>query len=150
MKYLHLIWSALFRRKTRTLFTLLSVLAAFLLFGLLNSVRQAFANAGQSVAGASRLITISKVSFMVALPKSLDLRIQAVPGVSDVTYANWFGGIYQDPKNFFANEAVAPNFFDVYSEFKLPAAQLRAFAATRTGAVVGASLASKFHWKIAD
>jgi putative ABC transport system permease protein len=67
-----------------------------------------------------------------------------------VTYANWFGGIYQDPKNFFPNEAVAPNFFDVYSEFKLPPAQLRAFADTRTGAVVGASLAQKFHWKIGD
>ncbi|MGH8296234.1 MAG: ABC transporter permease, partial [Steroidobacteraceae bacterium] len=143
-------WSALLRRKTRTLFTLLSVLAAFLLFGLLNSVREAFANAGQSVAGASRLITISKVSFMMALPKSLYMRIQTVPGVADVTYANWFGGIYQEPKNFFANEAVAPNFFDVYSEFKLPPAELRAFEATRTGAVVGASLATKFHWKIGD
>jgi len=125
-------------------------LAAFLLFGLLNSVREAFANAGQSVAGASRLITISKVSFMVTLPKSLDMRIQAVPGVAAVTYANWFGGIYQDPKNFFANEAVAPNFFDVYSEFKLSPAELRSFAATRTGAVVGASLAKRFHWKIGD
>jgi len=150
MKYVHLVWSALFRRKTRTLFTLLSVLAAFLLFGLLNSVRQAFANAGQSVAGASRLISISKVSFMVSLPKSLDMRLQAVPGVAKVTYANWFGGIYQDPKNFFANEAVAPNFFDVYSEFKLPPAELSAWQATRTGAVVGASLATKFHWKIGD
>jgi len=150
MKYLHLVWSALFRRKTRTLFTLLSVLAAFLLFGLLNSVRQAFANAGQSVAGASRMITISKVSFMVNLPLSLEMRLQAVPGVAEVTYANWFGGIYQDPKNFFANEAVAPNFFDVYSELKLPPAQMAAWQATRTGAVVGASLAAKFHWKIGD
>ena len=88
-------------------------------------MREAFTSAGQSVAGASRLITISKVSFMVALPQSLEMRIQAVPGVAEVTYANWFGGIYQDPKNFFANEAVAPNFFDVYSEFKLPAAELR-------------------------
>lgn len=150
MKYLHLVWSALFRRKTRTLFTLLSVLAAFLLFGLLNSVRQAFANAGQSVAGATRLITISKVSFMVSLPKSLDMRVQAVPGVAHVTYANWFGGIYQDPKNFFANEAVAPNFFDVYSDFKVPPAQLQAWQDTRTGAIVGASLADKFHWKVGD
>ena len=150
MKYLHLVWSALFRRKTRTLFTLLSVLAAFLLFGLLNSVREAFASAGQSVAGASRLITISKVSFMVSLPKSLDMRIQSVPGVADVTYANWFGGIYQDPKNFFPNEAVAPNFFDVYSEFKVPPDELKAFEATRTGAIVGATLAEKFHWKVGD
>ncbi|MBW4050200.1 MAG: FtsX-like permease family protein [Proteobacteria bacterium] len=150
MKYFSLVWSALFRRKTRTLFTLLSIMAAFLLFGLLDSVRGAFANAGHSVVGASRLITISKVSFMFALPKSLYMRIQSVPGVAEVTYANWFGGIYQDPKNFFANEAVAPNFFDVYSEFKLPAGELRAFKETRTGAVVGASLAKRFHWKIGE
>jgi putative ABC transport system permease protein len=150
VKYFNLVWSALLRRKTRTLFTLISVIAAFLLFGLLDSVRDAFANAGQSVAGASRLITISKVSFMVSLPKSLDMRIAAVPGVAAVTYANWFGGIYQDPKNFFANEAVAPNFFDVYSEFRMPAAEQRAFKDTRTGAVVGESLARRFHWKIGD
>jgi putative ABC transport system permease protein len=150
LKFLHLVWSALLRRKTRTSFTLLSVVAAFLLFGLLNSVREAFANAGQSVAGASRLITISKVSFMVALPKSLYMRIQSVPGVAEVSYANWFGGIYQDPKNFFPNEAVAANFFDVYPEFELTPAELRTFEATRTGAVVGASLATRFHWKIGD
>ena len=150
MKYFNLVWAALFRRKTRTLFTLLSVLAAFLLFGLLNSVRDAFASAGHSVAGASRLITISKVSFTMELPESLYMRIQTVPGVAEATYANWFGGVYQDPKNFFANEAVPPNFFDIYPEFELPAAQLRAFVGTRTGAVVGASLARRFHWKIGD
>jgi putative ABC transport system permease protein len=150
VKYFNLVWAALFRRKTRTLFTLLSVLAAFLLFGLLNSVRDAFASAGHSVAGASRLITISKVSFTMELPQSLLMRIQAVPGVARATYANWFGGVYQDPKNFFANEAVLPNFFDVYPEFELPAAQRTAFTGTRTGAVVGESLARRFHWKIGD
>ena len=150
VKYFNLVWAALFRRKTRTLFTLLSVLAAFLLFGLLNSVRDAFASAGHSVAGASRLITISKVSFTMELPESLYMRIQTVPGVGEATYANWFGGVYQDPKNFFANEAVPPNFFDVYPEFELPAAQRRAFVGTRTGAVVGATLAQRFHWKIGD
>ena len=75
MKYLHLVWAALFRRKTRTLFTLLSILAAFLLFGLLNSVRMAFANAGGSIVGADRLVTMSKVSFTLSLPKSLLPRI---------------------------------------------------------------------------
>ena len=148
MKYLPLIWSALFRRKTRTLFTIISVIAAFLLFGLLNSVRDAFTSAGKSVAGASRLITISKESFVVSLPKSLLMQIQSVPGVSDVTYANWFGGYYQEPRNQLVTEAVAPNYFDLYPEFKLPAAQLRAFHATRTGAVAGASLAERFHWKL--
>ena len=148
MKYFHLIWTALFRRKTRTIFTLLSILAAFLLFGLLDSVRSAFANA--NVAGADRLVTVSKISFTLSLPKSLLSRIQAVPGVTEVTYANWFGGIYQDPKNFFPNEAVADNFLDLYPEWQLPAVQRRAFHDTRTGAIVGESLAEHFHWKLGD
>ena len=150
MKYFHLVWAALFRRKTRTLFTLLSVLAAFLLFGLLDSVRTAFANAGSGVAGVDRLITVSKVSFTLPLPKSLLPRIQAVPGVAMVTYANWFGGYYQEPKNFFANEAVAENFLDLYPEWVLPDEQRKAFKETRSGAVVGASLARQYHWKLGD
>ena len=148
MKYFHLVWSALFRRKTRTLFTLLSVLTAFLLFGLLDSVRTAFANAGAGIAGAERLLTVSKVSFTMSLPKSLLNRIQAVPGVGQVTYANWFGGYYQDPKNFFANEAVAANFMDLYPERILSAAERKAFKETRTGCIVGEALAQKYHWKI--
>lgn len=150
MKYFHLIWAALMRRKTRTFLTVVSILAAFLLFGLLDSVRTAFADAGSSVNGANRLVTISKLSFTVQLPKSLYARIQAVPGVGEVAFANWFGGVYQDPKNFFPNEAVSPNFFDVYKEFKLPADQLQAFHNTRTGAVVGEALAKRFGWKIGD
>ena len=150
MKYLQLVWSAMFRRKTRTIFTLLSVLAAFLLFGLLDSVRSAFANAAGSVAGVDRLVTVSKISFTLSLPKSLLPRIQALPGVATVTYANWFGGIYQDPKNFFANEAVADNFFDVFPEWQLSAAERTRFHETRTGAVVGASLAKRFNWKLGD
>ena len=150
MKYFHLIWAALFRRKTRTLFTLISVLAAFLLFGLLDSVRVAFSDAGNSIAGVDRLLTISKISFTVSLPQSLQARIEAVPGVKEVAYANWFGGIYQDPKNFFPNEAVSENFFSLYSEFVLPPAQRDAFLHTRTGAVVGQALADKFHWKVGD
>lgn len=150
MKYFHLVWAALFRRKTRTLFTLLSVVAAFLLFGLLDSVRAGFANAGSNVAGADRLVTMSKLSFTMALPKSLLQRIQAVPGVAEVSYANWFGGIYQDPKNFFANEAVAENFFDLFPEWELPQQQREAFKHTRGGAVVGASLARRFNWKLGD
>jgi putative ABC transport system permease protein len=150
MKYFHLVWAALFRRKTRTIFTLLSVLAAFLLFGLLDSVRTAFAQAGNSVTGVDRLVTISKISFTMELPKSLLPRIEAVPGVKEVAYANWFGGVYQDPKNFFPNEAVSPNFFDIFSEFELPADQRETFVKTRTGAVVGEELAKKFGWKIGD
>jgi len=150
MKYLHLILSALLRRKTRTVFTLLSVLAAFLLFGLLDSVRSAFANAGNDVAGVDRLITVSKISFTLSLPKSLLERIGALPGVTQVSYANWFGGIYQDPKNFFANEAVARNFLDLFPEWQLSAAERAAFRNTRTGAVVGERLAKRFNWKLGD
>ncbi len=150
MKYLQLVWSAMFRRKTRTVFTLLSVLAAFLLFGLLDSVRSAFANAASSVAGVDRLVTVSKISFTMSLPKSLLSGIAALPGVAKVTYANWFGGIYQDPKNFFANEAVADNFFDLYPEWQLSQAERTAFRTTRTGAVVGESLAKKYNWKLGD
>ena len=133
VKYLPLVLGALFRRKTRTVFTLLSVLAAFLLFGMLDSVRSAFANATEDVAGVDRLVVFSKISFTMELPKSLLERISALPGVSQVTYANWFGGIYQDPKNFFPNEAVAPNFLDLYPEWRLSAAERAAFRNTRTG-----------------
>jgi putative ABC transport system permease protein len=150
VKYLQLIWAAMFRRKTRTIFTLLSVLAAFLLFGLLDSVRSAFASAASNIAGVDRLITVSKISFTLPLPKSLLSGIQALPGVATVTYANWFGGVYQDPKNFFPNEAVADNFFDLYPEWQLTPDERRAFHTTRTGAVVGESLAKKFHWKLGD
>ncbi len=118
MKYLQLVWAALMRHKARTLFTLLSVGAAFLLFGLLDSVRGAFAGASNNVAGLNRLVTVSKISFTVQLPKSLLERIQAVPGVADVTYANWFGGIYQEQKNFFPNQAVAGNYLDLFPEWR--------------------------------
>ena len=108
MKYLHLIWAALLRRKARTVFTILSVLTAFLLFGLLDTVRTAFNNVGGNVSGADRLVTVSKISFTMALPMSLNTRIQAVPGVAAVSYANWFGGQYQDGRDFFLGSSGTP------------------------------------------
>ncbi|MBN8716172.1 ABC transporter permease [Thermomonas sp.] len=149
MKYLPLIWAALMRSKTRTLLTLLSVLAAFLLFGLLDSVRVAF-NAGGSVAGANRMITMSRLSITQMLPYSLDAQIRAVPGVKKAAYAAWFGGIYRDPKNFFANFSVSPDYLDLYPEFKLPAAQKAAWLADQRGAIVGEALAKQFGWKVGD
>ena len=149
MKYLHLIWAALFRSKTRTLLTLLSVVAAFLLFGMLDSVRVAF-NSGGSVAGANRMIVASRLSITQMLPYSLDRQIAGVPGVRKSAYAAWFGGIYQDPKNFFPNFSVSPDFLDLYPEYVLPADQRKAFAEERTGAIVGESLAKRFGWKIGD
>lgn len=150
MKYFDLVWAALFRRKVRTIFTLLSVLAAFLLFGLLESVRSALDVAGESVVGVDRLITVSKVGLIASLPKNLLLRIEAVPGVTRVSYGNWFGGVYQDPKNFFANEAIPDSFLDLHPEWHLSPDQRRAFHNTRTGAIVGEALARKFNWKLGD
>lgn len=149
MKYLSLVWAQLFRSKTRTLLTLLSVVAAFLLFGMLDSVRVAF-NSGGSVDGANRLIVASRLSITQSLPVRLQSQIESIPGVRQVTYAMWFGGIYQDQRNFFPNFSVAPNFFDVYGEYEVPPDQLQAFRDTRTGAAVGEALAKKFGWKIGD
>jgi len=150
MKYLHLIWASLFRRKTRTILTLVSIVAAFLLFGLLDAVRTSFAQAGQSANGAQRLQTGSRLSFIQALPQSLEARIAQVPGVKTVTYANWFGGAYQDPHNQVFSFAVAPNYLDVYPEMSVSDAERKAFADTRTGVLVGEGLMQRFHWKVGD
>ena len=149
MKYLHLIWAALFRSKTRTFLTLLSVITAFLLFGMLDSVRVAF-NTSASVAGTNRLITTSKLSITSSLPYRLQSQIESVPGVKKASYATWFGGIYQDPKNFFPNFAVGPGYMELYPEYVVPAEQMKAFYATQDGAIVGEALANKFGWKIGD
>ncbi|MFC7301915.1 ABC transporter permease [Cognatiluteimonas weifangensis] len=149
MKYLPLIWAALFRSKTRTLLTLLSVVAAFLLFGMLDSVRVAF-NSGGSVAGANRLVVASRLSITQMLPLSLDAQIKSVPGVKRAAYAAWFGGIYRDPKNFFPNFSVSEDYLDLYPEYLLADAQRKAFDADRTGAIVGQALAERFGWKVGD
>jgi len=148
MKYLHLIWAALFRRKTRTILTLVSILAAFLLFGLLNGVRESFAQAGQSAQGAKRLQTGSRLSFIDTLPLSLNDRIARVDGVTQVTYANWFGGAYQDARNQIFSFAVAPNYLDLYPEIEVEQSQREAFANTRTGILVGQGLMKRFNWKV--
>ncbi len=149
MKYFSLIWSALFRSKTRTLLTLLSVTAAFLLFGLLDSVRVAF-NSGGSVAGADRLVVASRLSITQMLPYNLLQQIESTPGVKKATYAAWFGGIYQDQRNFFPNFSVGSGYFDMYPEYEISKEQRAAFEADRTGAVVGKALADRFGWKIGD
>ncbi len=149
MKYFSLVWAQLFRSRTRTLLTLLSVVAAFLLFGMLDSVRVAF-TAGGSVEGANRLITASRLSITQSLPIRLDAQIRQVAGVRDVTYGMWFGGIYRDPKDFFPNFSVAPNYFDIYRELEVAPDQLKRWQDTRTGAIVGESLAKKFGWKVGD
>jgi len=150
MKYLHLVWSSLFRRKTRTVLTLVSIVAAFLLFGLLDAVRTSFNQAGQSANGAERLQTGAKLSFIQTLPQALEAQIAQVPGVKMVTYANWFGGAYQDPHNQVFSFAVEPNYLDLYPEVAVTEAERTCFVQTRTGALVGEALVKRFGWKIGD
>ena len=150
MKYLHLVWASLFRRKTRTLLTLVSIVAAFLLFGLLDAVRTSFTQAGQSANGAARLQTGSKLSFIQTLPQALEAQIARVDGVKSVTYANWFGGAYQDPHNQVFSFAVPSNYLDLYPEVSVTAAERKAFVETRTGALIGEQLAQRFKWKVGD
>ncbi len=150
MKYLHLIWAALFRRKTRTILTLLSIIMAFLLFGMLDAVRISFAEAGQSANGAERLQTGARLSFIQTLPKSLTEKIAAVPGVKDVAFANWFGGAYQDPHNQVFTFAVSDNYLDVYPEVIVSAEDRKACADDLNGILAGEMLIKKYGWKIGD
>lgn len=149
MKYLHLVWASLFRSRTRTFLTLLTVVTAFLLFGMLDSVRVAF-NSSANVEGYDRLITTSKLSITQSMPYSLLSQIAAVPGVGRVAAASWFGGIYQDTKNFFPTFAISPGYMEVYPEYVIAPEQLEALYDTRTGAIVGEVLAKQYGWKIGD
>ncbi|MFZ5663239.1 MAG: ABC transporter permease [Pseudomonadota bacterium] len=149
MKYLHLIWAALFRSRTRTLLTLLSVVAAFLLFGMLDAVRVAF-NSSANVAGYDRLVVASRLSITQMLPVRLESQIERVPGVKKAVRMAWFGGIYRDQRNFFPNMSTGPGFFELYPEYEISPAHLRAFETTRNGAVVGEALARQYGWKVGD
>jgi putative ABC transport system permease protein len=150
MKFLPLVWRNMWRRKLRTIFTLLSIFVAFLLFGFLMTIRTAF-TFGVDIAGLNRLVLIHKISLIMPLPISYATRLESVPGVELVSHQTWFGGIYQDPSNFFAQMAVDPeSFLKIYPEFKLPPDQVKAWLGDRQGAVVGRDLANRFGWKLGD
>jgi putative ABC transport system permease protein len=150
MKYFHLIWSNLMRRKLRTALTLLSILVAFILFAYLSAIRQALVG-GVEMAGANRLIVRQKVSIIQLLPESYKARMERIPGVDLATHQTWFGGIYQDPKNFFMQNPVIPEeFLSIHPELILAPEQKKAWLETRTGAIVGRNTADRFHWKIGD
>jgi putative ABC transport system permease protein len=150
VRYAYLVWKNLWRRKTRTILTLLSVLVAFVLFGLLSALQYAF-SLGADVANADRLVTIHRVSLIQPLPISYWQRIRATPGVADVTHANWFGGYYQERRNQAPQFPVdAESYLRIYPELRLPQEQREAWLANRTGAIVGRSLAEQFGWKVGD
>lgn len=150
MKFLPLVWRNLLRRKVRTLFTLLSIMVAFVLFGYLAAVRVAF-SMGVEIAGADRLMVIHKVSLIQPLPEAYKGRIEAVDGVTEVSHAIWFGGVYQDPLNFFGQFAVEPeSYLNLYPEYVLTDDERAAWLATRTGAIAGRALADRFGWQVGD
>jgi putative ABC transport system permease protein len=150
MKYFGLVWASLFRKKTRTLLTVLSLAMAFLLFGLLQAVNVLF-SAPPTFAGADRLIVQSRVSFTEALPLAMRQPLRTVPDVEAVTWRQWFGGIYQEPRNFFPQFATDPaSLRAVYPEYVMSDAEWRAFETTRTGVIVGRQLAERFGWQVGD
>ena len=150
MKFSGIIFANLLRKKVRLLLTIGSFAVALFLFAFLGVVRDAFGR-GADVAGADRLVIINRTSIINTIPLSYRDQILRVPGVRYVTHNNWFGGIYQDEKNFFPQFVIDPeNQRAVFPEFVVPDDQWNAFLKDREGAVVGARTMERFHWKVGD
>jgi putative ABC transport system permease protein len=150
MYLFRLIAKNLFRHKLRSALTVLGIAIAVTAFSLLRTVVSAW-NVGVEASAADRLITRHSVSFIFPLPLAYRTRIASVDGVELVTFANWFGGVYIDKKQFFARLAVdADNFFDAYPEFLIPKDQLDAFKRDRSGCVIGQQLAERYNLTIGD
>jgi putative ABC transport system permease protein len=150
MKYSRLILANLFRKKIRLILTLGSFAVALFLFAFLGVVKDAFGR-GADVAGADRLVVINRTSIINTIPLSYRDKILRIPGVASITHNNWFGGIYQDEKNFFPQFVIDPeNQRQVFPELIVPEDQWNAFVKDRQGAIVGQKTAERFHWKIGD
>jgi putative ABC transport system permease protein len=141
----------LFRKKLRAILMIVSILVAFLIFGMLASFYRAF-TAGEDTAAADRLVVVNKINFTQPLPIAYFNRVRGVEGVRQVAHLNWFGGYYQDPKNFLIVMAVEPQtYMDVYGkDVVIPAEAQQAFLRERTGALIGETLARKWGWKVGD
>ena len=138
------------RRRIRTTFTLLSIFIAFLLFGLVMTIRGAF-GFGVNIAGNDRLVLINKVTLILPLPIAYRQRIEKTPGVERVTHQTWFGGAYQEARNGVASMAVEPEtFLEIYKEIKLPQEQVKAWMADKQGVIVGKDIAKRNGWKLGD
>jgi putative ABC transport system permease protein len=149
-KHLPLLWANLGRKKLRTGLTLASIVVAFLLFGLMQTLRVALTGSPE-MAGVDRLITIHKVAIINPIPMAYLERVRALPGVKYATSQAWFGGIYQEDKNQLAALAIdVPSFFQVYHDYTLPPDQKKVFEQDRTAMIVGSAVAERFKWKIGD
>ena len=151
MNDLLLIRKNLFRKKLRAILMLFSILIAFLIFGVLAGFERAF-NAGEDVAAADRLMVVNKINFTQPLPIAYVNRVRAIDGVRQVTHFNWFGGYYQEPKNFLIVMAVEPeSYMQVYQDqIGIPGDARQAFIRERTGVLVGESMLKKWGWKVGD
>jgi putative ABC transport system permease protein len=150
MKYAYLVWSNLKRKKMRTVLTILSITVAFMLFGYLGAIRQAFTQ-GIDMAGLDRLIVRHKVSLIQLLPAAHEAQMEQIEGVEDATHQTWFGGVYQKPGNFFAQMPVKPReYLEMYPEILLSDEERQAWLDTRSGAIAGRKTAERFGWKVGD
>jgi putative ABC transport system permease protein len=150
VQFLKLILRNALRHKLRTALTVLGLVIAIVSFGLLQTVVGAW-YAGADSAAPSRLVTRNAVSLVFPLPISYRDKIRTVEGVRTVSYANWFAGIYQDPKNFFPQFAIEPRtYFEMYRDYLVPADELAAFLRDRKGAVIGRKLANTHNLKAGD
>jgi putative ABC transport system permease protein len=150
VKYFVLIWAGLWRKRARTILTMLSIVVAFLLFGLLQGINQGI-KSGLGDSSNDRLWTTSRMSSISAMPISLLEGIKSVKGVREVAHISFFGGYYQDAKN--TLPAYATNidaFAAVYPELRITAANISAMKTTRAGALLGRPLAKKYNWKVGD
>ena len=150
MRFRRLVQANLFRKKARLLLTIGSFTVALFLFAFLAVVREAFTRGG-GIASASRLVVINRVSLIQPLPLSYRDKISALKGVEAVTHNNWFGGVYQDPKNFFPQFVIDPeNQRTVMPELIVSDGQWNTFLKDQQGAIVGARTAERFGWKVGD
>jgi putative ABC transport system permease protein len=150
VKYLGLIFKNARRNKRRTALTVLSVAIAVFLFSSLRAVLDAFALAVET-GSSTRIVTIRSTSIMFTLQRSQFDTLAGIAGVRDVTYASWFGGIYKDPSNYFAQMAIdAESYLRLYPEIVLTPDERQAFMTDRTGAIVGDGLARRFGFKVGD
>ena len=139
-----------FRHKLRTALTMVGLVVAISAFGLLRTIVDAW-YAGVEASSSTRLVTRSNISLTFALPLNYAQRLRAVEGVREVSWANWFGGVYITERNFFPQFAVdAATYLPLYPAYRLPEAEKLAFLRDRQGAVVGRKLADKFGWKVGD
>lgn len=150
MKFLPLILANLFRKKLRMALTLCSFAVALFLFGLLATIQAAF-NVGLEIAGVDRLVVRNKTSIIMPLPYSYRDRILQIPGVKDINFATWFGGVYKDERNFIPQFATDDDSqLSMFNEFTVPKEQWEAYVADREGCIVGRYLVEKYGFKVGD